>query len=301
MALPPIKALVLPVLSAIDRGIGRTPDIRTHLAAVLGLTPTELGERLGNGQTVFANSVAFVLRYAGPAGATIKNKDGAYELTDYGRELLALTPDDAAIAIMKGRKRAPLAADAAIPQKVSDSAFPSMTTERRLDEIVAALTRDLHRQLLDAVREMSFTSFEGLIARLLKAMDYGEPSLQRGGAGDEGVDGIVDEDELGLGRVYVQAKKYGAGNNVGPAAVREFVGALTNQGATKGVFVTSSAFTEAARNALPRGNSAARVALIDGPRLVELLVRHNIGVRTSQTIVVKEIDRRGLDPDSVEC
>lgn len=300
MAIPDMKDLVLPVLGAIHGGMRRTVEIRKHLAAKLGLTPQELAERLRSGTTVFANRIAFVLRYSGPAGATVKMEDGSYGLTDFGRSLLALTPEEAASAIMRARDDGKAETEAQLSVVANDSPLPTATPSERLDDIVALMGSRLETELLEEVRKLPAASFERLIVRVLEAMDYGSASLKQGGAGDEGVDGVVDEDELGLGRIYVQAKRYKEGNAVGPAAIREFVGALTNAGASKGVFVTSSTFTKASHDALPRGSSAARIALIDGQRLVKLMIRHDIGVRTTQVIHVKDVDQRDLDPDTAE-
>ncbi len=302
MAIPDIKDLVLPVLVEIGQGNGRPAGLRRRLADRYELSPEERAQLLGNGQTVFGNRIAFVLRYSGPAGATRKAADGAYALTEFGRELLAATPKDAADAIMRrlgrsNRDTACATADGAVPSR----AFDVPTPAERLDDVVREIDGILERDLLEAVRLLHPAAFERLVVRLLEAMDYGSASLRQGGAGDEGVDGIVNEDKLGLGRIYVQAKRYREDSAVSPAAVREFVGALTNAGAAKGVFVTSSTFTAAARKALPRGNGAARIALIDGPRLVRLMIEHDIGVRTIQTIRIKEADLRDLDPDAMDA
>jgi restriction system protein len=297
MAIPDTKELVLPVLAALQRGSRRPIDLREELAQAFLLTPQDLAERLSNGQTVFANRIAFVLRYTGPCGATQKGPDGTYELTEYGRSLLTLAPDAVAAAIMRRRGGASASSDAPRTVEPGHPEMPSGSPAQQLDELVRAMREVLEAELLDEVRRLPPASFERLIVRLLEAMDYGSTTLRQGGAGDEGIDGAVDEDELGLGRIYVQAKRYKEGNVVGPAAIREFVGALTNAGASKGVFVTASTFSSAARDALPRGNNAARIALIDGVRLVQLMVRHGIGVRTAQTVLVKEIDRADLEPD----
>jgi restriction system protein len=297
MAIPDTKDLVLPVLAALHRGCRRPIELREELAQAFRLTPQDLAERLSNGQTVFANRIAFVLRYTGPGGATQKAPDGAYDLTDYGRSLLTLTPDAVAAAMMRRHSGASAPPDVSRSADRGDLVMPSRPPAQQLDDLVRSMREVLEAELLDEVRRLPPASFERLIVRLLEAMDYGSTTLRQGGAGDEGIDGAVDEDELGLGRIYVQAKRYKDGNVVGPAAIREFVGALTNAGASKGVFVTASTFTQAARDAIPRGNNAARIALIDGVRLVQLMVRHGIGVRTAQTILVNEIDRADLEPD----
>ena len=112
--------------------------------------------------------------------------------------------------------------------------------------------------------------------------------LERTRTGDGGIDGVIDEDALGLDAVYVQAKRYAPGNTVGRPAIQQFVGSLTGEGATKGVFVTTSAFSAEARAYADR--VAQRVVLIDGARLARLMIAHDVGVRTRQTYAVKTVD-----------
>jgi restriction system protein len=134
--------------------------------------------------------------------------------------------------------------------------------------------------------------FEEPIIRLLVRMGYGqgrdEMAQALGGSGDGGVDGVVHQDPLGLDRVYIQAKRYQEGNTVGPGAINSFIGALNIKRATKGLFVTASAFTRQARDHAER--STTHVVLIDGERLADLMVRHSVGVVVRDTIEIKSID-----------
>ena len=147
-------------------------------------------------------------------------------------------------------------------------------------------------ELLTLVQSMDPARFEDLIVDLLLAMGYGggDRAMGRrlGRSGDGGIDGVIDEDALGLDAVYVQAKRYAPGNTVGRPAIQQFVGSLTGEGATKGVFVTTSAFSAEARAYADR--VAQRVVLIDGARLARLMIAHDVGVRTRQTYAVKTVD-----------
>ncbi|WP_254049914.1 restriction endonuclease [Novosphingobium sp. TH158] len=154
------------------------------------------------------------------------------------------------------------------------------------------MTAALKADLLQRVLEQSPAFFERLIIDLLVAMGYGgsheDAARQLGRSGDGGIDGIIDEDRLGLDRIYVQAKRYSTGSAVGRPEVQGFVGSLVGLGASKGVFVTTSAFskqaTEYARSL------QQRVVLIDGPRLTELMTEFGVGVRTTRVIDVKRLD-----------
>jgi restriction system protein len=152
--------------------------------------------------------------------------------------------------------------------------------------------------LLDRILQNSPAFFEQVIVDLLVAMGYGgthkNAAAQLGRSGDGGVDGVINEDRLGLDRVYVQAKRY-ADATVSRPDVQSFVGSLVGFGATKGVFVTTSAFSAQAREYVK--NLPQRVILLDGQKLVELMIEHNVGVRTSTVLELKALDENFFDED----
>jgi restriction system protein len=182
----------------------------------------------------------------------------------------------------RSRNKAPDTATATIEESEGG---PVESMEQAVAEIEAALATELLARIMGA----SPTFFENLVLDLLIAMGYGSDSSTRqhvGGSGDGGIDGIIDEDRLGLDQVYVQAKRWS--NPVGRREIQGFVGALEGNRATKGVFITTSDFNQNAREYVK--SLSRRVVLIDGPRLGELLVRHGVGVRTRLAFDVKEID-----------
>jgi len=157
----------------------------------------------------------------------------------------------------------------------------------------AILNAALVDDLSEAVMGISPQRFERLILDLLIAMGYGGGDIENGRmtkiSGDGGIDGIINEDALGLDAVYIQAKKYTPGNTVGRPDIQRFIGSLTGEGATKGVFVTTSAFSKEAREYV--GRIQQRVVLIDGVALAQLMVKHGVGVRERTRYVVKDIDQ----------
>ena len=114
-----------------------------------------------------------------------------------------------------------------------------------------------------------------------------------GGSGDDGVDGVIDQDALGLDRVYIQAKRYAAGNNIGAGAIRDFFGSLDRHKATKGLFVTTSMFSPSARETAQY--LSKRIVLIDGEQLARIMIRHNVGCRVEETFHVKKVDEDFFD------
>ena len=178
-----------------------------------------------------------------------------------------------------------------------DAAVPALAPEESIraarDEIEEALADDL----IETVLSKTPAFFERLIVQLVVKMGYGGSLTDAGRAlgrgGDGGVDGVIDEDALGLDRVYVQAKRYKAVNTVGPGAIRDFFGALDAFRANKGLFVTTSSFSpDAVRTT---NNLSKRIVLVDGARLAALMIRYDVGVRVIETIPIKKIDEDFFD------
>jgi restriction system protein len=168
----------------------------------------------------------------------------------------------------------------------------SNTPEELIEATHSALHRQLAADLLERLQEVTPGLFERMMIDLLLAMKYGggraEMAQALGRSGDGGIDGLINEDELGLDAVYVQAKRYTASNSVGEPEIRDFVGALIGRRAAKGVFITTSSFTKSARDYTDRVPN--RIILIDGTRLANLMVQHGVGVRVRAVYEVKGID-----------
>lgn len=178
----------------------------------------------------------------------------------------------------------PAAALASTPPEVMDAAF-------------AQLQAGLAEDLLERVLTLTPTRFERLIVDLLIAMGYGDGRAEMGQAigksGDGGIDGVVNEDKLGLDAVYIQAKRYAPENSIGRSALQAFIGSMTGESASKGVFVTTSSFSGEARDYVRRVGQ--RVVLIDGARLARLMIDHGVGLRVDKTYVLRSIDANFFD------
>lgn len=177
---------------------------------------------------------------------------------------------------------------------VNGAAEPDNTVLSPTEQIEAGINRverDVAAHLLIKLRDSDPGFFEDAVVKVLLAMGYGgaEQRGQRiGGTGDGGIDGVIDQDALGLDRIYVQAKRYGEGNNVGREAIQAFIGALHGLGASRGVFITSSTFTPHARDYADQVPS--RIVLIDGERLVSLMIAYRVGVRVTRSYHAVEVD-----------
>ena len=169
----------------------------------------------------------------------------------------------------------------------------NITPLEQMDEAYKVIRKELSESLLQNIMECSPAFFERLVVRLLLAMGYGDGSNEAGmvvgQSGDGGIDGIINEDKLGFSQVYIQAKRWEDSHTVGSPEIQAFVGALIGKGAQKGLFITTSHFSKAAKQYVS-DQKAARVILIDGEELTRLMIDYGVGVSTQQTYAIKHID-----------
>ena len=190
----------------------------------------------------------------------------------------------------KARESEADSTDSQVSELVAES---SLTPDETIRNAHLQLEQELADELLVKIRSGAPAFFENLVVRLLFAMGYGGSATEItkalvGGTGDGGVDGVIDQDVLGLDRIYVQAKRYADGNTVGASAIRDFFGSLDRFKATKGLFVTASTYTPSARETASM--LSKRIVLVDGSQLTRLMIRHNIGCRVEETLEIKKID-----------
>ena len=172
---------------------------------------------------------------------------------------------------------------------------PTTTPQESIYLAAAEIRRGVEQDLLTKAQALNPTTFERLVLKLLHAMGYGARAADlkhTGGAGDGGIDGIISLDHLGLERVYVQAKRWQTENHVSGRELREFMGALQENHANKGVFMTTSSFNAAAREAASRAPS--RIILLDGPKIAALMVEHNVGV-SQETVLLPKLDEEWFE------
>jgi restriction system protein len=285
----------------------RTSDLVERLADQFTLSADERSQLLPSGrQATFANRVHWAVSYLGKAGLLDRTRRAHYQITARGREVLATAPDRIDNKFLSrfpefvrfqdvGAKAA--ADEGAAP--LGAGAEPTLTP----DEVMRAAHRQLEASLADDLLQRIRTGtpafFEQVVVRLLIAMGYGGSvtDLDRalvGGSGDGGIDGVIDQDPLGLDRIYVQAKRYADGNNVGAGAIRDFFGSLDRFKANKGLFVTTSSFSPSARETADL--LSKRLVLIDGAQFARLLIRHGVGCRVDEVLHIKKLDEEFFEP-----
>lgn len=297
--LPRFHEFFGPALTVLATGeTMRSRDVVARVSDQLGLTADQRAQVIPSGQRRLDNRVTWALSYLFHAEAVRKPDRGVFQITDRGRDLIRTHPDGFSVdtlrqyevfqAFQSRSKRAAGTRSAATTRSTDDS------NETPLEQVSAAveqLDADVAAELVQRLHAASPEFLEKAVLRLLVAMGYGgsdEAAVHLGGPGDGGFDGVINQDRLGIGRVYVQAKRYKADAAIGRPDVQGFLGALHHAGAIGGVFITTSRFSpdaiEFARSITPR------VILIDGARLGQLMVIYGIGVQERQTFHIVGTD-----------
>ena len=288
---------MLPALRVLGKQSPQTStEVRRALATEFNLTDADLAELLPSGrQTTFANRVAWAYSYLKQAALIGSSKRGLYEITERGRGILAENPKRIDIQFLSRFQefeafRKPGQEPFAIGPSVLPIAPHDLTPDEQIRAGYKRLRESLAIQLLERVQSVSPSSFEQLVIDVLVGLGYGgsiaDAGKVVGGGGDEGIDGIIKEDRLGLDSIYVQAKRWQG--TVGRPEIQRFAGALQGQRAKKGIFITTSSFTADA--ASYAANLQISIVLIDGRMLAELMMDAYIGVSPSEEIKILKQD-----------
>lgn len=297
MSIPDYQSIMLPLLKfASDGEEHKTRESINHLAEEFNLRDNERKEMLPSGKArLFDNRVGWATTYLKKAGLIEGTKRGIFRITERGKNVLSQNPvkinaeflkqfDEFNKFLRPGKKKY------SKPDVVVDEQEPLVNPEEALETSFQELQDNLSSELLQTIKDCSPEFFERLVIDVLIKMGYGGSRKEAGQAigktGDGGIDGIIKEDKLGLDIIYIQAKRWG--NSVGRPEIQKFAGALQGQRARKGIFITTSYFS---RNALDYvKNIDSKIILIDGQRLAELMIEHNVGVSSVITYEIKKID-----------
>jgi len=297
MSIPDFQSLMLPVLKLSATGELKSSEAVRILADQLHLTEEDRSQLLLSGrQTTFVNRVSWAKAYLGMAGLVEKTRRAHFQITERGKQVLKTNPNQINIKYLQQfpefQKNRNGSGHGATHEKLPAESGQGLTPDELLRNAAGRLEEELGSELLSRVCSAPPDFFERIIVQLLLAMGYGGSATEAGKAlgrsGDGGVDGVIDQDPLGLDRIYVQAKRYGNGNTVGPSAIRDFFGSLDRFKAAKGLFVTTSSFSAAAKETA--GLLSKRIVLIDGRRFTQLMIRYNVGCRVEDVVQLKKID-----------
>jgi len=319
MPIPSYDDLMLPVLRACADRTWFMRDLIGKVADDLRLNEEERSKRIpSGGETIISSRVHWAKTYLKQAGLLDQPKRAYVQISPRGREMLVKNPSRIDLSVLqqfeefrafltRTRSSTPTVTPGLSTLSAASKAPPlkalAETPEEQIEAASSVLEASLRDALLTRILEASPAFFERTIIDLLLAMGYGgsraDAGEQLGGTGDGGVDGVIREDQLGLDRVYLQAKRYQPGNTVGSEAVQAFIGALVGHSAQKGVLITTSTFSKAATNAAKQSGSL-RLVLIDGEALTNLMFRFNVGVRIARTVEIKRVDLDYFEEEETE-
>jgi restriction system protein len=301
MAIPGYQEFMLPLVKlAADGQEHKISDAIDAIADQFRVSAQEREAMLPSGtQTRLYNRVTWALTYLTKSLLLSKSGRGKFKMGLRGADVLKKSPtriDNAFLMqfdefrAFKNKKNKAAAAVAMANGSAVEEPDLTLTPLEQVEGGYRELRETLADELLDRVRVMNPKKFEQLVVDVLVAMGYGGSQLDAaqvvGKSGDGGIDGVIKEDRLGLDMVYVQAKRHDA--DIGPGAIREFVGSLGEHKATKGVFITCGGFTSGAKEAAAKAHF--RIVMIDGDQLAEYMIDHGVGVTDYKTYTVKKLD-----------
>jgi len=295
MAVPNYQTLMLPLLSLARDGEEHSlREAIESLAGTFALSDEERKELLPSGhQAVLDNRVGWARTYLKKAGLLSSPKRGVFIITDRGREVLATKPVTIDVPFLEkfpGFKEFKTLRHDSVGEEVSPLPDASETPEESLEAAFQKLRAGLASEILQTIKTCSPSFFERLVVDVLVAMGYGGSRADAGRAigksGDEGIDGIIKEDRLGLDTIFLQAKRWEG--TVSRPEVQKFAGALQGHRARKGIFITTSSYTKEAWEFVSRIDT--KIVLIDGAMLAQLMIDNNVGVTRIASYEVKRID-----------
>ena len=277
-----------------------------YCASYYKLTPSELNEKLQSGQTILSNRVGWARTYLTKAGLVEKEGRGIYIITQEGKNAIKNGCDKITYDYLTRYPSFNDFAKRTFNKKGSSKIQQSDIKDEKspaemLDFAASQLDADLSDELLNEIMKISPYDFERLVVKLLIAMGYGTLEENKDAvtpkSGDEGIDGIVSADKFGFDSIYIQAKQWKTDNLVSRPEIQKFIGALaTTQGATKGIFITTSDFTKGAVEIISK-QTQNKIVLVNGKQLAKLMIEYDLGVSTVATYKVKRIDSDFFNED----
>jgi restriction system protein len=300
MAIPDYQSLMLPTLKVVEEKKECTaPEIAEILSFTLGLTEEEKSLRIPSGiETVLKNRIGWSLTYLLKAGLLVRPSRGKFVTSEIGRKVLNSNPSRIDNKFLSKYESFNIFVKGSVKEKNNDNEqnkSSHITIEKTPEDLIGqaydSFEQTTKDEILDYILKSSPQFFERLILDLFQAMNYGGrggDASHVGRTGDGGIDGIINEDPLGLEKIYLQAKRYSPENKISIDQIRAFAGSLLDKRARKGIFVTTSCFVASAYEYA--NNSTHSIVLIDGEELTRLMYEYDVGVRTVQTIKLKKPD-----------
>ena len=295
MPIPKHDEIRVPALALLSKNSQlKLSEFELPLAEHFSLTDDEIHEEYesGNGR-IFYDRISWALSFLNLSGLLSKPKRGVYEISPLGREKLA-SPENIHDFIAKKIKKRK-------ENRLIQSSEPvgNLTPKDELYDSAKRIRETRYQEIIEAILGKTPREFEKLVVLLLQKMGYGGEIKQSGTVtqytNDGGIDGVIKEDILGLGRIHIQAKRYAQANRVGREEIQKFVGALAVAQSKKGVFITTSFFSSGAIEYAESLNGSTTLSLIDGRQLAAYLYEYGVGLQIEQTIEIKKLDSEFWD------
>lgn len=295
MTIPKYDEIRLPALQYLaTQDVVRLKDFERPVAKHFNLTEEEISEMYesGNGY-IFYDRLSWALSEINAAGLVEKPKRGYYKINSKGLEAIS-TPESFVQFVKSKLKKASQEKKTTIQAPQVEDHDNELTPQEQLYKSFESIRLSVYDDILDTIISKSPYEFEHLVVKLLEKMGYGgqvkDAGLVTQASNDGGIDGIIKEDVLGLGRIHIQAKRYSKDNTVGRDEIQKFVGALAVAQSNKGVFITTSSYTKAAHEYANNLNGSTTLVLIDGLELAKYIYDYNLGMQVEQVIEIKKLD-----------
>ena len=297
--IPKHDEIQLPALQALEDGTPRRPrELEEPLARHFQLSEEERTRMYESGSgPICADRIGWAMSYLSLTGLAERPKRGLYRISDTGRRILR-SPEELPAYVkkktaerdrQKKRDQAKTAYEEVLGEPVDE-----LTPRDQLEASFEKLRASVYDDILDTILSKSPTDFEHLVVQLLNRMGYGDQIRDAcevtNASNDGGIDGIIKEDVLGLGRIHIQAKRYARNRSIGREEIQKFVGALAVAQSQKGVFITTSKYTVGAQDYAASLNGTPTLVLVDGQGLAEYIYEFDLGMQVEKTLEIKKLD-----------
>lgn len=302
MSIPKYNEIMPNVLRYLaEHGEQKFRELEQPLAIEFGLSDDEIAQEYesGNG-TVFLDRISWALSYLTNSGLTERPRRGVYKITDTAQKFLDKSSEEiqqfvkAQMALRTAEQKAMKVEQGFDDDRTELLPTSNQTPQEMLNTAYKSIRQSTYDQIIDTVLSKTPSEFEGLVVKLLERMGYGGEVKNAGtvtqASNDGGIDGIIKEDILGLGKIHIQAKRYARSNTVGREEVQKFVGALAVAQSNKGVFITTSSYSAGAIAYAESLNGTTNLVLINGEQLAKYMYDYSLGMQTKQHIEIKEMD-----------
>ncbi|MDX2255959.1 MAG: restriction endonuclease [Pseudanabaenaceae cyanobacterium bins.39] len=293
--IPDFQTAMLPLLEKMQDGkVYDSNLLRSHAIKYFQITEEERKIKTPNGkQILFFNRIAWAISYLRNSGLIFSPERGKYQISTLGLQVIKSLPKKITIRFLKEINANKNIDNVETIPVIDQSDISLQTPDEMIEEGYQRIKIELSKLLLKNLEDISPYKFEEIVLDLLIKMGYGESNLTNGKitkkSSDEGIDGIIKEDKLGLDKIYIQAKRWKKEAKIGRPEIQKFVGALDGQRAKKGVFMTTAFFTKEAID-YANNTSNASIVLIDGEMLTSLMIEHEVGVTIKEIIKIGKID-----------